>query len=777
MSLRALLFGVAVVLIAAGRAHAVVPTYTFTKVYQFSDSEPPFFLPETVALKINDRGDVLVKQETFGQFGLRSLRKSRPARDVVFEGSGVGRLLDALPLGVADDARGLYIGFWDFADPRTQSLLVSNGVVDFINIATQLDGQAGSLQALADINAGGDIAYARFTGTQYELNRFQSSTSTTTPLVSCTNMGKPSANDAGTLAFECWTGSSGTIFRGTAAPFETFVNAASFTPSNAGRNEPFGITSTGSVGFLHTGGSTNGLFVKGAGAPVFVGAQGTCTVQNFNEQGLFLCDNGGNSLSIRSEATNPVSPHTILSVGSPLDGSTVNAFMGPSDINRYGQVAFAARLNDAFGSVAVYVAAPNACDSDADGWCAVSDNCPLVANPDQRDTDGDGFGDFCDNCPVIANADQADGNVDGRGDACPPCTATGPNGPICGTRAVGAGLQTFDLANLPISGYPLRPTLHAFVRPNSPGMSVDVEIVDPDPGDGKNTCSGGDPIAFSSGFGAQSEANGDGRMDVRIFDLYIDAASRVGATCTVRITSNGTGGSYSYWLETETTRPGKKPEDFSTTTNADVDFNVALNTDGAVIFMTEASNHRFLYAGTGGTNFGTCHFDPDPPNSDFFDVVYSAATGPGWDCCTFQYDGLDGLPSEVGQFVLNLSASPPVPDPDADGFLSACDNCRFKSNDQLDGGRVGSATPDQIGDACQCGRLAADAVVNANDVTVLRNHLRGTAPLNADQLTRCSVIGGQNECTIRTLTVLRRALASPTPLGPGVAQTCDAAVP
>jgi hypothetical protein len=38
------------------------------------------------------------------------------------------------------------------------------------------------------------------------------------------------------------------------------------------------------------------------------------------------------------------------------------------------------------------------------------------------------------------------------------------------------------------------------------------------------------------------------------------------------------------------------------------------------------------------------------------------------------------------------------------------------------------------------------------------------------------VIGGQNECTVRTLTVLRRALQVP-PLGPGVAQTCDAAVP
>lgn len=72
--------------------------------------------------------------------------------------------------------------------------------------------------------------------------------------------------------------------------------------------------------------------------------------------------------------------------------------------------------------------------------------------------------------------------------------------------------------------------------------------------------------------------------------------------------------------------------------------------------------------------------------------------------------------------------------------------------------------------------MAADAIVDVNDVTALRNHLTQSAALGADALSRCSVIGGPNECTIRTLTVLRRALAAPA-LGPGVAQTCDAALP
>jgi hypothetical protein len=70
-------------------------------------------------------------------------------------------------------------------------------------------------------------------------------------------------------------------------------------------------------------------------------------------------------------------------------------------------------------------------DSDADGFCRATDNCPAVSNGDQADNDVDGQGDACDtdddndgvldttdNCRLVRNASQTDADRDGRGDAC-----------------------------------------------------------------------------------------------------------------------------------------------------------------------------------------------------------------------------------------------------------------------------------------------------------------------------------------------------------------------
>jgi len=57
-------------------------------------------------------------------------------------------------------------------------------------------------------------------------------------------------------------------------------------------------------------------------------------------------------------------------------------------------------------------------DIDYDGVCDDNDNCPAIANPDQADFDSDWLGDSCDNCPFDTNVDQVDSDGNGIGDAC-----------------------------------------------------------------------------------------------------------------------------------------------------------------------------------------------------------------------------------------------------------------------------------------------------------------------------------------------------------------------
>lgn len=76
-------------------------------------------------------------------------------------------------------------------------------------------------------------------------------------------------------------------------------------------------------------------------------------------------------------------------------------------------------------------------DIDGDGICGDIDNCPFTFNPDQTDENGNGIGDLCDpeamdtdgdgvpdildNCPNTINPDQADSDCDEVGDSCDLC--------------------------------------------------------------------------------------------------------------------------------------------------------------------------------------------------------------------------------------------------------------------------------------------------------------------------------------------------------------------
>ncbi len=749
-----------VVLSSAMRAHAAVPTYTFVRIWDyngalFDETNPnvPNF-PETTEIVLAENGDIAVSEGEWGNDSLYTVKRGIK-RVIASSGFGVGQVVEFRPREMNDDGTVLSWVQFDFEDPRFSGILLSNKAL----IASQLSTASGFIVADPVMNASGTVLYVHNDGANQNLKRWVNGVTTT--IATCDTLLHPQINDGGTIAFECFpTFSDSVIHRGTAAPFPVFVNASSFTPANPGTNQPYGITPTGDVGFQHFGGSPQGTFVKGAAAPVSAGDL-QCDVRAFTAQGLFLCDQG-TSIRVRSVAANPVSSHTLISNGSALAGSTIYTLgFGEPDMNDRGQIAFAARLDD--GTAGIFLATPTSCDSDSDGWCNEQDNCPALANGDQRDTDGDGVGDRCDTCPYHPNVDQLDSNSDGRGDVCGAC-GLGPNAPICGTHNAPAGTNTFTVANIPFAPFPTRPMLYAQAYSNTPGLLVEASI-------NADECTGGTKHPFQFGFNDVND--GMGFLEARVFDVYVEQADRVGALCPVHFTKSGPAGSFSYRIEAATETPVGGQTSYQ---SVGTPVGGTASTPDAIPFLEESQNHRFLYAGTGGTNFGTCQFNPNPPVQDFPAVTYSAAPGPGWDCCTFQFDGVDGVPSSPGQLVFNVNgASPPVPDPDNDGFLSPCDSCDFKANvDQADGGGVNTTTPNGIGDACQCGNLVAPGIVNAADVSALRAHLVRNPLLTATQLTFCSVIGGPTDCTIRTLVALRRAIAS---LPPGVQQTCTAALP
>jgi hypothetical protein len=87
------------------------------------------------------------------------------------------------------------------------------------------------------------------------------------------------------------------------------------------------------------------------------------------------------------------------------------------------------------------------------------------------------------------------------------------------------------------------------------------------------------------------------------------------------------------------------------------------------------------------------------------------------------------------------------------------DNCPFIWTAEQD-----QANSDTLpaGDACQCGDLDDDGLVNADDLLLARQHLMGQAVPAAD-LTRCNVIGpsngGAGDCDVADIYVLQRLVA------------------
>jgi hypothetical protein len=160
----------------------------------------------------------------------------------------------------------------------------------------------------------------------------------------------------------------------------------------------------------------------------------------------------------------------------------------------------------------------------------------------------------------------------------------------------------------------------------------------------------------------------------------------------------------------------------------------------------------------------------------------------------------------TGQSWLVQVRSDVDPDTDGDGIPDNVDNCPFTPNgpslgtclgdfpqgqatchansdcvsgkcslSQEDSGGVSTTTPDGIGDACQCGDVNNDGVVDVSDKTILTRSLAFLSPdFNVTAMpgfNKCSVTTAHS-CAVADKTVIARALAG---LAPGIAQQCHTA--
>jgi hypothetical protein len=119
----------------------------------------------------------------------------------------------------------------------------------------------------------------------------------------------------------------------------------------------------------------------------------------------------------------------------------------------------------------------------------------------------------------------------------------------------------------------------------------------------------------------------------------------------------------------------------------------------------------------------------------------------------------------------------PSLDADGDVIQSFRDNCPWAFNPgQTDSGGIDDVAADGIGDACQCGDVDDDGIVDALDVIAYRDFLAAPslAPLSSAGASKCSVIDSAGPCEILDVTVTERVLV---PLLPDVEQVCAAARP
>jgi DNA-binding beta-propeller fold protein YncE len=397
-------------------------------------------------------------------------------------------------------------------------------------------------------------------------------------------------------------------------------------------------------------------------------------------------------------------------------------------------------------------------DADGDGICGAVDNCPGVANPDQANADGDALGDACDacpndvtndadgdgicgavdNCPTVANASQANADGDAFGDACDACPADSPN------DSDGDGVcQSADNC----------PAIANANQANADGDALG-DACDPCPNDPLNDADGDGVCGNVDNCPAianASQANADG-------DAFGDACD----VCPGDPSNDADGDAICGGLDDcpLVANPGQEDADGDGVGDACDNCSGVANPDQA--------------NADGDAQGDVCDTCPSDPGAD---GDGDAVCGSLDNCPGVANPGQENADGDAFGDACDPCPNDPSNDIDGDGVCGAVDLCPSVADPgQEDSGGLGGPTPDGVGDACQCGDVAANGVVDAADVLAFRDFLAddpAAAAFNAPA--KCRVSGSSGVCTILDVALLARALEPSGALPPGISQNCDAA--
>jgi hypothetical protein len=267
---------------------------------------------------------------------------------------------------------------------------------------------------------------------------------------------------------------------------------------------------------------------------------------------------------------------------------------------------------------------------------------------------------------------------------------------------------------------------------------------------GPNSHFGGNTIAMNQGAGVVvSSANGNWIHQNSIFENGGPGIDLIGGgndsqpapVLSSAITSGGTilGGTLAAKPDTEYT----------------LDFFASPSCDptGFGEGMTSLGRTRVTTSASGSVSF----LAPTPAPVALGQVVTATAT--------------EFLADNTSEFsnCATVSTGPPG-DPDGDQVPG--DNCPTVPNPgQEDTGGLNTALPNGRGNACECGDVTEEGIVNDSDLDLFRRHLLDPGVVwTGTLLGKCSVYGANPaSCNLLDVVVLRRALAG---LAPGIGANC-----